>query len=94
MDISGHTEIATWLLQGVFASKITVEQYGETEHETIRRIGNVLLFSGDTAGAYDSAEVFADDARAEAEFAQRLENMKAMESQARAEWAESHSEIL
>jgi hypothetical protein len=90
MNISGHTEIANWLLRGVLDDELAVDQYGETEHESIRRIGNVLLFSGDAAGGYDSAEVFADDAQAEAEFTQRLENMKAMESQARADWAESH----
>lgn len=90
MQISEQTAVAEVLLRAVLADDLEVDQYGETECETIRRIGNVLLFAGESASSTTAAEVFVDDNAAELEFAQRFDNMKAMESQSRAEWAESH----
>jgi hypothetical protein len=69
-----------------------VDQHGNTDLETVWQIGNILLFAGESQSSTTEAEVFSDDESAAAEFARRFENMKAMEAEAKAEWAESHAQ--
>ena len=87
MGIQILGDIADVLLRAVLADEIDPDQHSETDLESIWRISNILLFASDSEPP--TAEVLSDDDAASDEFERRFRNMKAMEAEAKAEWAET-----